>query len=162
MPRSWTDEQLIKATAEARSYAEVARKLNLKATGGTYKTIKAHIDRLKLVTDHFKGQAWNSGSQYRAPKVAQAIENILVATSSFTSSYHLKRRLLKEGMLEYRCHACGKTEVHNPFLDKMVPVPLELDHINGDNRDNRIENLRLLDPICHAFTDTYRGKNKPA
>jgi 5-methylcytosine-specific restriction endonuclease McrA len=38
-------------------------------------------------------------------------------------------------------------------------VPLELDHVNGDRADNRLENLRLVCPNCHAQTDTYRGRN---
>jgi 5-methylcytosine-specific restriction endonuclease McrA len=40
------------------------------------------------------------------------------------------------------------------------PAPIELDHINGNHHDNRLENLRILCPNCHAQTDTYRGKNK--
>lgn len=39
-------------------------------------------------------------------------------------------------------------------------IPLELHHINGNNRDNRLENLMLLCPNCHALTDSYRGKNR--
>ena len=36
---------------------------------------------------------------------------------------------------------------------------LELHHINGDHYDNRIENLQILCPNCHAKTDNYRGRN---
>ncbi len=39
------------------------------------------------------------------------------------------------------------------------PIPLELDHINGRRDDNRLDNLRILCPNCHAQTETYRGKN---
>ena len=42
-------------------------------------------------------------------------------------------------------------------MDK--PIPLELHHINGVHSDNRIENLQLLCPNCHALTDNYRCKN---
>ncbi|MFA9445403.1 HNH endonuclease [Egicoccus sp. AB-alg6-2] len=39
------------------------------------------------------------------------------------------------------------------------PLSLHLDHISGDPRDNRLENLRLLCPNCHAQTPTHCGKN---
>jgi hypothetical protein len=39
------------------------------------------------------------------------------------------------------------------------PIPLELDHINGDRSDNRLEKLRLLCANCHALTPTYGGRN---
>ena len=38
-------------------------------------------------------------------------------------------------------------------------MPLQLDHVNGDRRDNRLENLRILCPNCHALTDTWCGRN---
>ena len=62
-------------------------------------------------------------------------------------------RLLEEGYKEHRCEYCGLTT----WLDK--PIPLELHHKDGDRTNNTLENFVLLCPNCHAFTDSYRGKN---
>ena len=78
-----------------------------------------------------------------------SLDEILVQNSSYTSSYHLKRRLLRESVIENCCAVCGLTEWRGQALS------LHLDHINGDDRDNRLENLRLLCPNCHSQTETY-------
>jgi Zn finger protein HypA/HybF involved in hydrogenase expression len=54
---------------------------------------------------------------------------------------------------EYKCTCCGIKEWNGKS------ITLEIDHINGDNTDNRIENLRYLCPNCHSQTETYKGKN---
>ncbi|MBC8306695.1 MAG: HNH endonuclease [Pelagibacterales bacterium] len=72
--------------------------------------------------------------------------------------YHrggLKRRLLKENILENKCSECGQM----PFYNNKILI-LQLDHVNGNNTDNRIENLRILCPNCHSQTSTFSGKNK--
>ena len=39
------------------------------------------------------------------------------------------------------------------------PIPLELDHIDGDRENNSRENCRLLCANCHSQTPTFRGRN---
>ena len=78
---------------------------------------------------------------------------ILVPKSTF-QTYKLKKRLLEDGIKQHVCEHCGLMHWQG------MEIPLELHHINGDNRDNRLENLQLLCPNCHALTDSYRGRNK--
>jgi 5-methylcytosine-specific restriction endonuclease McrA len=67
---------------------------------------------------------------------------------------HVKARLLRAGLLENRCAKCGLTEWQG------APIPLELHHVNGDGRDNRLENLTILCPNCHAQTGSWGGRNR--
>ena len=78
--------------------------------------------------------------------------SILVKESRYQSN-KLRKRLIREGIKQRRCECCGITSWNGK------PAPLELEHINGDKQDNRLENLLILCPNCHAQTDTYRGKN---
>lgn len=77
---------------------------------------------------------------------------ILCENSTFPRG-HLKKRLLKDGLLDYKCDVCGISKWRNKSIS------LHLDHINGVNNDNRLENLRLLCPNCHTQTKTYGGRN---
>ena len=71
-----------------------------------------------------------------------------------TCRTHLKRRLLNEGLKRNRCEVCGITE----WLGR--PLSMALHHVNGDGRDNRLENLQLLCPNCHSQTENFAGKGR--
>lgn len=151
--RKWDNKTFIQVVNTSLSYAEVIRKLDLKVAGSNYDTVKRKISELNLDTSHMTGKVWNQGERYRPVKEAKPLEEILVEHSSYVSTYHLKERLLKEGLKERKCECCGNTKWMRE------PIALELHHINGVKDDLRLENLQILCPNCHAFTDNYRGKN---
>lgn len=82
------------------------------------------------------------------------MEEILVKNSNYANISSLKKRLINENILEYKCACCGNAGEWNG-----KPLSLQLDHINGNNRDHRKENLQFLCPNCHSQTNTYAGKN---
>lgn len=66
----------------------------------------------------------------------------------------LKQRLIKAGIKENKCEWCSIVD----WRDE--PIVMQLDHINGNNSDHRLENLRILCPNCHSQTDTYASKKR--
>lgn len=146
----YTLEQFQLAISESESISQLLKKLEIAPKGGNYKVAYKYIEKYNLDISHFKGQGWNKGIQ-TGPK--RNIQDYLNNSQSI-SSYKLKIRLLKENIMSYKCSCCKNTE----WMDK--PIPLELHHKDGNNENNNLENLELLCPNCHSFTDTYRGKNQ--
>lgn len=143
-------DQLKLAINDSTSLRQVLIKLNVAAYGGNYETLKKAIIHFKINTSHFHGQAWSKGKKLSAKySISDYLENKIPI-----QSYKLKNRLLDNKLLTPVCSNCN----NETWLGK--PIPLELDHINGVNKDNRFENLRLLCPNCHALTPTYRSKNR--
>lgn len=149
---SWTDEQLREAVASCTNYASVIRQLGLIPAGGNYDAVKRRIRELSLDTSHFHASIAFHGNWRRDPT---PLEELLVADRDL-GSHTLKLRLFAEGLKSPACELCGWAE-RRP-VDGAIPV--ELDHVNGDRRDNRLENLRILCPNCHSLQPTHRGLNQ--
>ena len=147
--RKYTRVELKEAIRASPSIAAALRKLGLVPKGGNYATLRRAIERLDLDVSHMTGQGGNKGKKF-GPK--RPISDYL-SNRKEIQSYKLKNRLLLEGIMKPQCVKCRRITWNNR------PIPLELDHRNGDNADNRLGNLRLLCPNCHAQTPTYRGKN---
>jgi len=156
--KSWTIKQLKIAVKESKSVRGVIKSLGLIPAGGNYEQVKRYIDTYDLSTKHFTGMAWNKGMRgIGIPRIP--LSEVLTKNSSY-QSFKLKKRLFSLGMKKKQCEECGWSKE-----TKDGRIPLELDHINGNRHDNRIENLRVLCPNCHSLKPTHRGlnrrKNKP-
>jgi hypothetical protein len=154
----YTKDLLSPIVKESSSYSEVLRKLGVNHTGGTATNIRNRIRSLKLDISHFK-RVWNKGLTKENSLVVARISHRIEKTSDEVFQENctrnrstLKRELLKCGV-SYICNFCKMLPVWND-----TPLTLQIDHINGDNMDNRRENLRFLCPNCHSQTKTFSGR----
>lgn len=146
---TYTDEQLKNAIMSNNTMAGVMRTLGLRPHGNLAKSIKKHAQSLGIDFSHF-----HYDSNTRRSKIP--LEKILVSGSDYYYSTMLKKRLIDSGLLDgTRCAICGI----KPFWNGQV-LNFQLDHINGQHNDNRIENLRLICPNCHTQCPTFCRGNK--
>jgi len=147
----YTEEEFKLTLKESYSIRELIIKLGLKPAGGNYDVAKRRIRDLNLDTSHFTQK--KPKGRYNNARIPT--EDLLIKDSkSGITTHKLKLRLIEEGYFERKCYECGLKEWNGH------PIPIELEHKNGDRYDNRLDNLSILCPNCHALTETYRGKNK--
>ncbi len=87
----------------------------------------------------------------------QGLESGMRGTSSISA--HIRRYLFEK--YDSACARCGWNKTH-PITGN---VPLEVEHLDGDFKNNEEINLELICPCCHSLTATYRslntGKGRP-
>ena len=140
----WDEIEIRKAVNESSSYREVLRKLNIPTSGNNGATLKRRIKEYGISTAHFTFHP-------KQLKTKKPVEAYLSENTHITSS-KLKEKLFSSGLKENKCEICGA----DTWLGKRLIC--QLHHINGDNTDNRLENLQILCPNCHSQTDSYCGQ----
>lgn len=149
----YSDEEIKTLLQESKSLRQVLIKLNYASNGsGGYLTFKNECKRRNLEIPNYT--YWYKGNKiYHGIKRQLTNEEVFIKNSTY-SRQHLKRRIIEDDLIEYKCEKCGnKGEWQNKNL------VLQLEHKNRINNDNRLENLCFLCPNCHSQSKTYGGKN---
>ena len=143
---TFSNEEFKNIVAESKSMAEISEKLGYAAkSGSNYTRIRKRIDELQLSTEHF--------SLGNKRLVKRNVENIFIENS--TADQKTLRKWYYDGQYtDYKCSICGQEPIWNG-----KPLVLILDHINGHNKDDRLENLRWVCPNCNQQLPTTNGKN---
>ena len=140
-----TDKEFIDLINSSSSYRDCLKKLNMSHGRHSYDLLKQRCLELNISTSHF--------TTVFIPNKKVELDSILVENSTYKNNRRLAKRLVSENKLEYKCKECGNCGSWNG-----KSLTLQLDHINGNHTDNRIENLRFLCPNCHTQTETYGSK----
>ena len=154
--RKYTEDWLKELCKDSYSYAEVLRKAGRKQGGGAQATLRKKIEEFGIDISHFTGQRWqNSPNQIdnHENREKYSLEEVFIKNSPVTQKV-LRGYVKRHNLIPYKCQNCGCDGHWQNGI-----IALEIDHIDGDNTNNEISNLRYLCPNCHALTDTYRGRN---
>ncbi|PKV85946.1 HNH endonuclease signature motif containing protein [Streptomyces sp. TLI_146] len=146
---SLPEDRLRCLVGSSTSYAAVMRGLGLEVNDTNHRRVRRAAARLGLDTSHFKRRAWGRPERTAPPTTADRILVVLPRHAGRTNRSQLHRALTEIGV-PYVCAECGNTGEW-----RGRPITLQIDHINGEWRDNRRENLRYLCPNCHALTETW-------
>lgn len=148
-------EELIKKYLPvSNSINDLCSKLGLRGTSGYYLKILETIRKNRLSTEHFGTILKKRNIKIDSKgKFAPLSDEEFFSNGTKRNGESIVKRLISNKYREYKCENCGINEWDGK------PLRLQVHHVNGDHNDNRIENIQLLCPNCHAQTDTYARNN---
>lgn len=149
MKYKYSDEKLKQVVQESSSMRQVCEILKINYSGGNFSHLKQRIEKAGIDRSHFAGQGWRKDRVFPSKRDINDYLNNIKNISSHT----LKLRLLKDNIFKHECMKCSLVLWLNE------PIPLELHHIDGNRENNKLTNLQLLCPNCHAKTDNYCYRN---
>jgi 5-methylcytosine-specific restriction endonuclease McrA len=143
------DDELKNILNESFSIREVLNKIGYSSNGsGGYSQLK---NECKLRNIEIPNYEYLGTSRVFNKKIN---DNDMFIENCSISRQAIKKRIINNNLIEYKCLECDNIGEWNG-----KKLSLQLEHKNGINNDNRLENLCFLCANCHSQTETYSGKS---
>jgi hypothetical protein len=155
-------ELVIKASQNASSFVALLRALGVSQSNNRARiVVKKFLQDQGIEEPNYRLLQY---SQIGSPKKKTLTQEDILKRLTIDSPYlgsELRKWIIKHDLLPYACstNRCLLSDAAS-IIWNGESITLDLDHINGDSSDNRLENLRWLCPNCHSQTETYKGKNR--
>lgn len=140
-------QPLAEALCGARSLSEVLTRLGYRNVGGNHATLRRACEHHGLELPVFD-------RRNHPPSPFRLSDTEVLRENTPYRGTRLRSRMIKHGIPNL-CARCGCEPLWHG-----KPLTLQIDHINGESTDNRIENLRFLCPNCHSQTETFAGRKR--
>jgi 5-methylcytosine-specific restriction endonuclease McrA len=150
MKIDYTEEKLREVVLNSETYNQVLISFKRNNSSSSYKVLHKYIKKWEIDTSHFLTSSqvakklFNEGILKKTENIDLFIENSTCARSC------VKKRIIDENIIDYKCFKCGN---EGEWMGEKIT--LILDHKNGINNDNRIENLRFACPNCNSTLETH-------
>ena len=138
------DETFKKVCLNSKTMAQAATRL-----GVHFNSFKRRALELECYNTNQRGEGIT-----RVVKPKISLNEISTGKYPYFQTFKLKNRLLSIGLKQECCEICGIVDWNGKKLN------FELDHIDGNSRNHKLENLSIVCPNCHSQTDTFRSKNR--
>lgn len=150
----FTADDLQKILDTSNTYIEVLTKCGLTSNSNNYNTLNRLIKKYDLNLDSINANRQKVQATKYTRYTKESFTQAIIAGNISDGSSKLLKKIVKFGIKPYVCECCGLSSWNNK------PISLELHHEDGNRRNNKLSNLKILCPNCHSQTDNFRSKNK--
>lgn len=150
----FTAADLQKMLDTSDTYIEVLEKCGLTSNSNNYNTLNRLIKKYNLNLDSINANRKRMQAVKYTRYTKESFTQAIITGDISDSPSRLLKRIVKFGIKPYACKCCGLSSWNNK------PISLELHHEDGNRRNNKLSNLKILCPNCHSQTGNFRFKNK--
>ena len=150
----WSRERVEKAVRESNCYFNCLENLGIPKRGCNYRTLKNKIKLYGLNIDHFSSKYRTVNGKHSQRLAKNKSDEEIFCDSPKMKNSTIKREYIRRVLVTPRCEGCEITDWNGK------PLEFQLHHIDGNSKNNKLENLKLLCPNCHSQTDNYANKKR--